>query len=542
MQFHKFYLTLFCLFTYTCTLCLAAPELISPVDDARFGDEKAIVVLEWEDTGATRYEFELAVDEAFELGTGPLDAEDTPFFNLNDWLTDDVWFSLNISLYWRIRDVSTSGTPGEWSESRLFHKSALGPAQVTRGRDGRYSPDTDLPILKWENSSDETTMESFQLEFATDLEFTSVLGRVDLSDPELDFTGVDRTSWDLLEGVFYWRVAGVMASDVAGYTVPGPWTDICRLSKTLVVSPEVIGPDNGHAYTPTSAPATFSWNSLGTTDQYQIRLYADPAGEIEVLTLPLTGTHTGTTYNFKTDLGIDDETWYYAPFSIYWSVAGEDSQGRPGPFSAPREMIKPGYHRIAGYGDSITEGNMEGNEDDPCYTPSYYTQLDNLLTGVWGQKTSWVNIAVGGMKSKWGADNSAQRLRGACPEYVLVMFGINDIVDPGHCDPPHECHIVDHLAEIGTISVTRGTVPIISTILPVNPDGKFAHLQEFIDEINVEIITMVEQMGFHWVDLNAMFHGFGYLPALYCDWGHPSEAGYDIMAQGYFQAIMNASS
>ncbi|MCD4652935.1 SGNH/GDSL hydrolase family protein, partial [bacterium] len=414
-----------------------------------------------------------------------------------------------------------SGLPGVWSDSRQFHKSTLPSLTISDGADGRFSPTTDMPKLAWEES--DGTAE-YDLEFSSDIDFTSVFGRIRLMYPELDFSEVDRTTWDCLEGIFYWRVAGV-----ASEGVPGPWSDPCRLSKTLIDSPIIIGPDDGAVFAPTSTQPILIWNSLGTQGKYEFRLYADSEGKTDWYTWLHYGS---TTCNFKTDLDINDETWFYAPFTLYWSIAGVDSEDRPGPFSSPREMIKPGYHRFAGYGDSITAGE--------CVENGYFDILDNMLTSVWGKKTSWANIAVPGMKSSWGEDNIASRLKGSCPQFVLIMFGTNDSVDAGNCNPQFECDVAGHLAEMATIARNRGTIPIIATIIPVNPDGRQAIAQGDVDDNNLTIIAMCAQMNIQLVDLNAMFWAHGNIPELFCDWGHPNEAGYQIMASGYFDGIMSA--
>lgn len=497
------------------------PALVAPEDDCRFGDENTIVVLEWEETGADRYELELAIDSAFDVGTGPLDMEDHTFFNLTDFVGDDDWFPLTLSLYWRVRSVSATNEPGPWSDVRCFHKSTFPALTVSAGADGRYTQNTDMPLLSWESTGSDA---AYDIAFSMNADFESTFGSIRMTDTTLDFSSVERSAWDALEGVFYWRVCAVTGEDV-----PGPWSDICRLSKTRINAPNIIAPADGQVFPPTSSPAVLTWESLGTLEKYEIRFYADADGNMDLFTLE---HKASSTFDFKTDLPMSDEEWFYAPFTLYWAVAGVDKAGRPGPFSTPREMIKPGYHRVAGYGDSITAGE--------CLENGYLNILDSMLEGVWGEKTSTVNIAVPGMKSDWGAAHIESRLRGSCPQFVLIMFGTNDSVDPGNCVPPFDCDVAGHLAEMGTIALNRGSIPIIATIIPVNPEGNLAGAQDDVDANNEDIIQMAEQMNFEWVDLNAMFWAHGNLPELFCDWGHPNEEGYGIMASGFFNGIMNA--
>lgn len=498
------------------------PDLIAPADDARFGATDGIVIFEWEDSGNPLYEIELGIDDVFAVASGPLPAGSANFYNLSDLIPDDVWQPLDLTIYWRVRGTTETHQPGEWSRVFRLHKSTLTQPGLTGGKDGRYNHLGDMPVLEWDNPDSRSL---FAVEFAMDELFDQVLGCVNVTGTELDFSGADRSIWDVLEGVFYWRVSSFTDSMVAG-----PWSEIGRLSKTLISAPEIIGPDNGTAYAPRSQPAILEWEPLDTIDRYQIRLCVDPDCLYEIITLEHTGDPV---FDFENDLGITEEIWWYAPFTLFWAICGFDESGRPGPFSEPREMIKPAYHRVAAYGDSITDGK--------CVDNGYLDMLHSRLTAAWGEKATTVNIAEPGMKSRWGAENMSNRLQSSCPQYVLIMFGTNDSVDPGNCDPPFECDVPGHLEDMIEDARTRGTVPIVSTIIPVNPEGNLAGAQDDVDANNDEIIDLVIRMGVDWVDLNGMFWDYGDLSDLFCDWGHPNEAGYEIMATGFFDAIMNAN-
>ncbi|MBN1879070.1 SGNH/GDSL hydrolase family protein [bacterium] len=526
MAFHIFLpsqkkLTIFSFIMLSAAICQSAPTLISPTDDARFGVGDPIVIFEWDDPSGSRFEIELAIDEEFTIGTGPISAGTVRFYNLSDLIPDEIWAPLNLTIFWRVRSVSTTWIPGEWSHPFKLHKSTLQQPDLIDGTDGRYNHLGDMPILTWDNPDFATR---FSVEFAMDDQFNESLGRVNVAEPVLDFTGMNRTSWDVLEGIFYWRVSTLTDS-----LVPGPWSGPGRISKTRITAPHIISPDDGAAFPPHSEPAVLEWESLGTIDRYEIRLFADPDCTIEIITL----VHSGyPEFDLGNDLGISDEVWWYAPFTMFWSIAGVDSAGRPGPFSDARELIKPGYHRVAAYGDSITDGK--------CVDNGYLDILHNRLVSEWDDQATTVNIAEPGMKSRWGAENMESRLMGSCPQYVLIMFGTNDSVDPGNCDPQFECDVPGHMAQMVIVARERGTIPIISTIIPVNPEGNLAGAQDDVDANNEDIINMAFQMGVDLVDLNAMFWDYGDLSSLFCDWGHPNEAGYDIMANGFFDGIMAA--
>jgi lysophospholipase L1-like esterase len=82
-----------------------------------------------------------------------------------------------------------------------------------------------------------------------------------------------------------------------------------------------------------------------------------------------------------------------------------------------------------------------------------------------------------------------------------------------------------------------GTIPIIATILPVNPDGPFAYNQFRVDMYNDEIRAMAQAEQVHLVDLNALAWAYGDISALFCDWGHPNEIGTDLIADAFYDAV-----
>ncbi len=495
------------------------PELLEPEDDARFGFESGPIIFTWEDTGAVDYEFVIAVDSEFEVGTIPLSCEGNTFYNLSDLIPDETWNPLNVSIYWRIRAVYTLGVKSAWSESRILHKTELDLPVIIAGEDGRYSHVTGLPYFEWESLDDAI---SYVMEFATDLEFEDTLVALDLTTSTLDFENVNREEWDSYEFLYYWRVAG-MSQD----NVPGPWSQTCRISKTTIIPPDPVFPDDGVRLAPRSDPPVMTWSPTEGDGSYQFRLTLDPEGYID---LPLWDVDTET-FDFATDLGVDfsGEEWWYLYSTLYWSVASFDDAGRPGPFSHPREMSKIGYRRVAAYGDSITTGVY--------WESGYMDFLTDHLYGLW-PRFSMINMGEGGRKSKWGSDNMVPTLVESCPQIILILFGALDIIDPYHCDPPYDCRLVEHLEEMIQQARSFGTTPILSTLLPVNPAGEQAASQWQVDEYNMEIKAMAASINAPLVDLNALFWTWGEnLPELYGDWGHPSVRGYEVMADGFYEGI-----
>ena len=55
--------------------------------------------------------------------------------------------------------------------------------------------------------------------------------------------------------------------------------------------------------------------------------------------------------------------------------------------------------------------------------------------------------------------------------------------------------------------------------------------------MNVQIKALAQQQQVLLCDMNAEFKAQSNLTALYCDYVHPNDAGYQVMAQGWFKAI-----
>ena len=60
--------------------------------------------------------------------------------------------------------------------------------------------------------------------------------------------------------------------------------------------------------------------------------------------------------------------------------------------------------------------------------------------------------------------------------------------------------------------------------------------------MNVRIKALAQEQKVTLADLNAEFKAAGNLPALFADDVHPNDAGYQVIAQGWFKAITRARS
>jgi lysophospholipase L1-like esterase len=184
-----------------------------------------------------------------------------------------------------------------------------------------------------------------------------------------------------------------------------------------------------------------------------------------------------------------------------------------------------------GYGDSITYG--DGSSD----RLGYALKLQNMLgphfaraeVRTWGRP---------GTVSIEGARKTRETLGWYDPTYVLILYGTNDWHDQA-CQgrPPASCYTIEALRDIVTDVKGWDSLPILATLPPVNPALAPANRNAWYDQLNVAIKALAQQQQVPLADMNADFKAAGNLSSLYADDVHPNDAGYQILAQGWFKAI-----
>jgi lysophospholipase L1-like esterase len=185
-----------------------------------------------------------------------------------------------------------------------------------------------------------------------------------------------------------------------------------------------------------------------------------------------------------------------------------------------------------GYGDSITAG--EGSTGQQGYPP----RLQNLLASYLGRATV---TATGrsGTDSAQGEVRAPTFLSRAHAAYVLILYGTNDWNDQA-CQTrgPEACFTVDELREIANTARGLDSLPVLASILPVNPARAPAGRNQWIDQTNAKIKAMALQQQVPFADANAEFkaNAAGLVP-LFSDDVHPNDAGYQLLAQAWFKAI-----
>jgi lysophospholipase L1-like esterase len=191
--------------------------------------------------------------------------------------------------------------------------------------------------------------------------------------------------------------------------------------------------------------------------------------------------------------------------------------------------------KVTAFGDSITFGFLDLRRRDFGLTTG--NNYPNILQGkLQGLDPAWrvVNRGVGGEHSSDGAARFPSILRLDRPGFVLIMEGTNDA---------HQCHdsiaLTNNLRGMVQKAQANKTIPIIGTIPPSFRNNPCA--DDIIAEVNANI------HGFAAADhvvVAEIFDGmnhrdlFGISPDR--DPIHPNEQGYLVMADIWFQAMLEA--
>ena len=192
--------------------------------------------------------------------------------------------------------------------------------------------------------------------------------------------------------------------------------------------------------------------------------------------------------------------------------------------------------KATAFGDSITVGFLDQQRRGFRLTTS--NNYPNILQGkLQSLDPAWrvVNRGVGGEHSGEGAARLPSILRIDQPGFVLILEGTNDA---------HQCldsrALINNLASMVRAAQANKTIPIIGTIPPSFRNNPCA--DDIIAEANANIHALAASSN---IVVAEIFDGmnnrdlFGISPDR--DPIHPNEQGYRVMADIWFQAMMQAA-
>jgi lysophospholipase L1-like esterase len=287
-----------------------------------------------------------------------------------------------------------------------------------------------------------------------------------------------------------------------------------------------------------SVTVYYDENANGTLDPMEAARV--PGVEVEV------GTGTGVTASgtgIATVTGIlegsHEATVQPGSLPAYYQFAGPVSVQVPQttelllPVALPIGNNRPNVYLA--FGDSITDG--EGSSDGQGYA----VKLLNLLGPHFGRADvqKWGRSSDTSLES---AGATGTPLRAVDPAYTLILFGTNDWHDSRCKDLTPECFTIDALRSIVQDVKNYQSLPVLGTLPPVNPDLAPASRNEWVETMNEQIKVLAQREGALLADLHAAFSAQPSLPALFADDVHPNDAGFDVIAQAWFDAISQPRS
>jgi lysophospholipase L1-like esterase len=103
------------------------------------------------------------------------------------------------------------------------------------------------------------------------------------------------------------------------------------------------------------------------------------------------------------------------------------------------------------------------------------------------------------------------------------------------------CFTIENARSMIRQAKAAGTIPVLSTIVPVNP-AYVSRLPEernfWIDETNAALVPMARAEGAIVADLSAAMKAESPdLPELFTDHVHPNDRGYGAMADAFLRAL-----
>jgi lysophospholipase L1-like esterase len=189
------------------------------------------------------------------------------------------------------------------------------------------------------------------------------------------------------------------------------------------------------------------------------------------------------------------------------------------------------------FGDSITGG--EGSSDGDGYA----SRLERKLLAHFG-RANVIKDGLSATRSNRGADRLPASLN-ARPAYTLIHYGTNDW-NMGECKSHIPCFTIDSLRSMVRAVRGRQGLPILATIIPGNPIvlAQQPGRNMWVAVINARIRDMAREENVVVADLEAAFLHTTNMEygVLYTDRVHPNDAGYEVMAQGFFEAIVHPAA
>jgi lysophospholipase L1-like esterase len=193
--------------------------------------------------------------------------------------------------------------------------------------------------------------------------------------------------------------------------------------------------------------------------------------------------------------------------------------------------------RFLALGDSLTFGVVSRRPLRVIPGDNYVAKLQWLLSErYFDQQPTVVNAGVPGERVDTIASRYGDALRQTNPQVLIVLAGANDLAAAGARAIPD---VVRALESLTRDAQGRGIDVILSTLPPQRPGSPKGATYKEVVQLNGQILGLCSRYRALCADVYTAMGG-DFSPLIGADGLHPTLAGYDRMAETYFDVIVSA--
>ena len=194
--------------------------------------------------------------------------------------------------------------------------------------------------------------------------------------------------------------------------------------------------------------------------------------------------------------------------------------------------------RMLALGDSLTFGVVSRLRAVRAIAgDNYAAKLQTLLSQrYFDQQPQVFNSGVPGERAEQIAGRYGTALRESNAQVLILLAGANDLVGEGARAIPS---VVRSLELIARDAQARGVEVILSTLPPQRPGTSKGTASKEVVTLNGEIFGLCSRYRLRCADVYTALGG-DQSPLIGADGLHPTLAGYDRMAETYFEVIVDA--
>ena len=180
-------------------------------------------------------------------------------------------------------------------------------------------------------------------------------------------------------------------------------------------------------------------------------------------------------------------------------------------------------------GEDITVAFIGGSVTEGAYASDYKTKSYAGLTKAWWANTfpqsdvTFINAGIGGTSSLYGVHRVEQDVLSHDPDFVVIEFGVNDIVDEMQAEA---------YASLVRRVLSYKSQPAVMLLFVMNEGGNNAQADQVPIGLHYDL-PMISYRDAVWPEVNTSSNIYGQYKwsDIAADWVHPTNKGHAIIAE-----------